>query len=206
MVDSLMLVYGSTPLPYDQYAFKIQYISNGVISQFDISQASTVRRIKKLVLDGTENFSYDATYTRFTLIIPNARFTSDRSDETPCTHYISIHDGRGISNVPDDSIYVTASGEYVYINIKDTTYTSLTNFKSYLAAQYTAGTPVTVWYVLANEQTEIVNEPLCKIGDYADELTIDPNITPRTGTNTLTIDTTLSPSSVSITGHIKALS
>jgi hypothetical protein len=29
---------------------------------------------------------------------------------------------------------------------------------------------VTVWYVLATEETGIVNEPLRKIGDYADTI------------------------------------
>lgn len=47
---------------------------------------------------------------------------------------------------------------------------TLSDFKSYLAAQYAAGTPVTIWYVLAEPETGIVNEPLMKIGDYADTI------------------------------------
>lgn len=84
------------------------------------------------------------------------------------------------------------------IRVSDSIATTVSAFKSWLALN-----PVTVWYVLATPTTGIVNEPLCKIGDYADELTTDPNITPQTGTNTLTVDTTLSPSLLSITGHIK---
>jgi hypothetical protein len=47
---------------------------------------------------------------------------------------------------------------------------NLSDFKSYLAAQYAAGTPVTVWYVLAEPVTGTLNEPLRKIGDYADTI------------------------------------
>lgn len=82
---------------------------------------------------------------------------------------------------------------------------TVAGLKEYLAAQYAAGTPVVVWYALAGPETAIVNEPLAKIGDYADELhSEDTTITIQTvsGRNTLTIDTTLQPSSVSITGHI----
>ena len=64
---------------------------------------------------------------------------------------------------------------------------------------------MTIWCVLATPETAIVNEPLAKIGDYADELhSEDTTVTIQTvsGSNTLTIDTTLQPSSVSITGNI----
>lgn len=142
------------------------------------------RYIKELVLTGEENFTYDVTYARFTLIIPNARFTSNRSDETPCTHYVSIHDGRSVDDVPDDSIYVTAGGGYVYINIKDTTYTSLADFKSYLASQHAAGTPVKVYYVLATPVTETV------------EL---PEIPTLDGTTVIDVDTEVKPSNLKIT-------
>lgn len=53
--------------------------------------------------------------------------------------------------------------------------------------------------------SQIVNEPLAKIGDYADELSSeDATVTIQTvsGSNTLTIGTDLQPSSVSITGNI----
>ena len=76
------------------------------------------------------------------------------------------------------------------------------DFKQFLAAQYSAGTPVTVWYVLATPTTSIVNEPLAKIGSYADVLnSADAAVTIPTarGSNTLTVDTELQPSSMTIT-------
>jgi hypothetical protein len=74
-------------------------------------------------------------------------------------------------------------------------------FKQWLTAQYAAGRPVTVWYVLATPQTAAVNEPLVKIGDYGDTLSMtDTGIEIPTvhGNNVLTVDTTVQPSEVYI--------
>lgn len=52
----------------------------------------------------------------------------------------------------------------------NTDYTTVASFKAYLAQQYANGTPVTVWYVLAEPETAVVNEPLMKIDGYADTI------------------------------------
>lgn len=201
--NGLMLVEGSTaPSSYIPYGYKIPVATSAdgtepittpiyldsplykIGNYADrLSNTEEVRVVKELVLTGEENFSYDDTYTRFTLKIPNARATSNRSDETPCTHYISIHDGRSIYDVPDDSIYVTVGGGYVYINIKDITYTSLADFKSYLAAQYAAGTPVKVYYVMKTPETKPV-EPV--------------EIPTLNGTTVIDVDTAVKPESMTI--------
>lgn len=59
-----------------------------------------------------------------------------------------------------------------------------------------------MWHVLATPETAIINEPLAKIGDYADELhSEDAGVTIPTakGQNTLTVDTELQPSEMAIT-------
>ena len=84
--------------------------------------------------------------------------------------------------------------------IRNTDYTTSSGFKAYLAAQYAAGTPVCVWYVLATPQTTTLNEPIRKIGDYAD--TVTTNTIPTTSTeSTFDVDTTLKPSKVELTYH-----
>lgn len=75
------------------------------------------------------------------------------------------------------------------------------DFKSYLAAQYSAGTPVTVWYVLAEPETAVVNEPLMRIGDYSDTLSMEQagaQIPTANGSTTLDVETTVPPSEVYI--------
>lgn len=69
--------------------------------------------------------------------------------------------------------------------------------KQYCSDQYAAGTPVCVWYVLANETTNIVNEPLMKIGDYADEVS-NVSIPVTAGGDTISVGTTLQPSEVTV--------
>jgi hypothetical protein len=87
--------------------------------------------------------------------------------------------------------------------IVDTSISSVNDLKTYLSAQYAAGTPVTIWYVLETPETDIVNEPLAKIGDYADTVastnTGAPSIPTSEGSNILTIGTAVQPSEVSIT-------
>lgn len=58
-----------------------------------------------------------------------------------------------------------------------------------------------IWYVLAEPETAIVNEPLAKIGYYCDELhSEDAGVTIPTakGSNTLSVDTTVQPSEMTI--------
>jgi hypothetical protein len=71
------------------------------------------------------------------------------------------------------------------------------DFAAYCAQQYANGTPVTVLYVLTTPETGIVNEPLMKIGDYAD--TVSSITVPMiTGRDTFDVDTTLKPSEASL--------
>lgn len=88
------------------------------------------------------------------------------------------------------------------MRINSSTASDVASLKAWLADQYAAGTPVTIWYALSTPETGIINEPLAKIGDYADELhSADAGVSiPTTkGQNTLTVDTELQPSSMTIT-------
>lgn len=104
-----------------------------------------------------------------------------------------------------DGVTFGASNKTLYITFSVDTATALnlTNIasvKAWLAAQYAAGTPVTVWYVLTTTETGIVNEPLMKIGDYAD--TVSATNIPTTGIpETFDVQTTLKPSKVQLTYH-----
>ena len=60
-------------------------------------------------------------------------------------------------------------------------------------------TPLTVWYVLADESTGILNEPLRKIGDNAD--TVSATVPTLATAESITVDTTLKPSELHLTYH-----
>lgn len=164
-----------------------------------LGQTQTVRRIKKLVLTGEESltaFSTRGVYgiTGQTPPIANYQYQI-------CSHYGLKNSWTDIQST-DLSFGVATTNTLV---IHDNNYSTAAAFKSYLAEQNAEGTPVTVWYVLATPTTGIVNEPLAKIGTYADELSSTDagfQIPTANGNNVLTIGTDLQPSSVSITGHI----
>ena len=148
----------------------------------DFKRGVVVRRIKKLVLTGEEGWTITSNGVLRIGLSGQLRLS------TPlCTHYLGSN-STAWSNVPDKSVTVSISG---YFAILDTTYTAAADFKSYLAAQYAAGTPVTVWYVLATPEEEPLENLL--------------PIQTIKGTNVLTVDTTVQPSNIWIKGKIKAI-
>ena len=189
--DGIMLNLGSTAKPYAPYSRQTTPVYLG--------QVRTVRKIRKLVLTGDEEWFL--SYGSFRLVLSG--YLRERGWIPICSHYKGIDFVSGGDSLRNGEIAFLLSGSgNNFMYICDSSFATVDAWKSYLAAQYTAGTPVTVWYVLATEQTGIVNEPLCKIGDYADELhSTDAAVTISTvkGSNTLTVDTTLQPSEMSIT-------
>jgi hypothetical protein len=169
-----------------------------------LGQTQTVRRIKKRVLDGTENWTKSSTYLG-SFYSPQLLINCAKQGLI-CTHAVYTP----TINATDYTFGKcaeegSAPNKTLDLYLGDASWT-LAGFKSYLAQQYANGTPVTVWYVLETPTTGIVNEPLMKIGDYADELSSeDAGVTIPTakGSNTLSVDTTVQPSEVSITGNIK---
>lgn len=193
-VSNIMLNSGSTALPYEPYGWSEKITCAGQTIPVYLGEVPTVRRIKKLVLDGTESWSSEATNMyHVPCDMPLSGYSDAISDR------YSLQDGYA-KIVNTDGAFGISRRPALFIH--DNRYTSVNAWKSYLAAQYDAGTPVIIWYVLATEQTGIVNEPLCKIGTYADEFhSTDAGVTIPTikGSNTLTVETELQPSEMSIT-------
>lgn len=164
-----------------------------------LGQTQTVRRVKKLELTGQENWIYTNTYFRTQV---NGYLREVGKIIGISTHYIVVNNQNQASLQNGEMTFLVSSSGNNYMYINDADYSIVDNFKAYLAAQYAAGTPVTIWYVLAEPETGIVNEPLAKIGDYADELSnTDAAVTIPTakGQNTLTVDTELQPFEMTIT-------
>ncbi len=186
-----MLNRGSTAISYEPY--------NHTTTPIYLGEVQSTRSIKKLVFTGEESFVYDSTYTRFRFTMPNSLILGARRTPVICTHFSAITDGRPIEDVPQNTIYSdSATLNRWWIEAED--FTSANDFKTYLAAQYAAGTPVTIWYILTTEETGIVNEPLMKIGDYADEI-INISVPTIVGTNTFNIGTVVQPSEVTLYYH-----
>lgn len=196
-ISNIMLNTGSTALLYEPYGVKIPISSASTTTPVYLGEVQTTRKVKKLVLTGNEEYIYDPSYSRFIAVFPNAKIEGLRLTQVYCTHFTSVYDGRSISEVPNNSIYSSDVATNRFF-IKTTNYTTAADFESYLAQQYANGTPVTVWYVLQTATTGIINEPLRKIGNYADTVS-GISIPTITGKDTVDVETTLKPSEVELT-------
>ena len=192
--SNVMLNQGQ-PRDIEPYGYKISILSGGTTTPVYLGEVQTTRKIKKLVLTGEET-----DWAKSGSIFYNTSITdylAARSVICVCSNYAGSSNVDSASLVPDKGVCFNYDTNYKRIYIKDTDYTSLDDFKQYLADQYTAGTPVTVWYVLAEPTTGIVNEPLRKIGDYADTVN-SVTIPTIAGADSFDVLTTLKPSEVSL--------
>ena len=202
--DKIMLNRGSTPLQFEPYGYKLQLELGGNVQNLflaepirqignyvDVAKSvnEAVRKINKLVLTGDEQSltfsSYDENRTVCLLsYIPDAVKIAG-----VCSHI----KWKTTYSTTEYNRLAFGTVRQLYISIDNSvlsTAGSLSAFRQYLANEYAAGHPVTIWYVLAEEQTETITSPI---------------LTPTTGNNTLSVGTTLAPSNVSITGHIKPI-
>lgn len=186
---------GSTALPYEPYGYKIPISSASTTTSVYLGEVETTRKIRKLVFDGTENWQKSVYGAMYLSPFKGESYKKEVAITSMNSHFAAqINTTSGTNQVENNSsCFFAASGSAEYY-IGARSYATADDFKAYLAQQYAAGTPVTVWYVLAIPQTGIVNEPLMKIGDYADSLTTSIPVT--AGENTLDVQTTVQPSEV----------
>lgn len=178
--------------------YKIPISSGDMTNNIYLGSTSGIRIIKKFVCTGaaSENWGYNVSF-----------YTSDVTDymrnmgniTCVCTHYPASGQTGGSSYVTDMTVSFLGNTNADRLYIRDSNYTSITEFKNYLAQQYANGTPVTVWYVLQAATTGIVNEPLMKVGTFADTLSNATSIPTTDGANSITVDTTVQPSEFTAT-------
>lgn len=164
-----------------------------------LGSTQTVRQIKKYVMTGNETISnYASDFQRYVITIPTIPSIGTRLTPIICTHYIGIYDGRPAEQVPMNAVY-TGSATDNSVLIKTDQTTDRNTFIAWLQEQYTNGTPVTIWYAVSTPETATVNEPLMKIGTYADTLSNAASIPTTEGANSITVDTTVQPSEFTAT-------
>ena len=201
-----MLNTGSTAKTYEPYGYKLPIISGGVTTNAYLGEVQSTRRIKKKALTGSEDWQYnqgpDAENGYYFIDLGENIYVE--STDCICSHfeYASI----SVTNTIDGFRITNKTTPYamkaLLIRCKDISMSSdPTAFKQWLYNQYSAGTPVTVWYLLETKTTAIVNEPIRKIGDYVDTVTNPVSIPTTSGGQTFNVDTTLKPSEVDLTYH-----
>lgn len=200
-IPSVMIVKDSTATSsYIPYGYKIPISSANTTTPVYLGEVETMRKIKQYEVTGQENwYGYSTTVSGKGASLQITDMLTNGRENGYCSHFIAQYSPNQSSidgvtfGVNNNSIYITFStATATALNLTDTQ-----SIKDYLAQQYAAGTPVTVWYVLAEPTTGIVNEPLRKIGDYADTVS-GITIPTITGKDTVDVQTTLKPSEVSL--------
>ena len=189
-IYDIMLNTGSTAKPYEPYGYKIPISSANTTTPVYLGEVLSTRRIKKLVLTGEEAWQlWNGNYYS-TIIDRKGAIGTILS-----THFInSSPQGISYNNQSTAGLKI-ASVAVPFVS-------DLSSLKEWLTAQYAAGTPVTVWYALANAETAIVNEPLMKIGNYADSISYEQtvvSIPTVSGRNTFDVLGDVKPSNVELT-------
>ena len=202
-LKEIMLNTGSTALPYEPYGYKIPILSNSTTTNVYLGEVQTTRKIKKLVLTGEEDTWNKSGAASNTFYFTVSDYLRRRINIAICSHYTTQSNINGGAEMQNGNVSFYAnsgtSGNYLYV--RDSNFATVADFKTYLQQQYDAGTPVTVWYVLATPETATINEPLMKIGDYADSIDkagAGVNIPTSDGINTLSVNTSVQPSEVYI--------
>lgn len=193
--DNPIMPQGCGELDAGQY--KIPILNNSQTTNVYLGEVQSTRRIKKYEFTGNENWSLMSYGTgNFSCSLGN--YLHRTKNITICSHYKTQDNVDGIAGLANKTVcfyyssaYPTASSFYAH----DTSYTTVDAWKQHLADKYAAGMPVTIWYILATDTTGIVNEPLMRIGDYADSIS-GISIPTIAGANTLDVLTTLKPSEV----------
>lgn len=161
------------------------------VDTFGISIGGANRRIRKMVFDGTEAF-YSTSYGHDNVyfILDVGELNTYIGDTIVCSHFQYANISSANNNIGCDVINSSQNQDRLAIRPHNVSTMSENDFKQWVADQYSAGTPLTVWIVRTSPITETITAP---------------TIATVRGSNTLTIGTTLQPSSVSITGHIKQI-
>ncbi len=150
----------------------------------DFERGIVERKIKKLVFDGSETFQLNSNNTVFVTFIDDIGVFMNRNSPILSSHYqtASIYDDL-YSRRMNYGVYFGASlADRICIRNKDMT--TVESFKEHLTEQYNAGTPVTVYYALAEPTTETLALP--KIPTFS-------------GTTIISTDTEVEPSDIEIT-------
>ena len=193
----------SAPVPVvgvgylDGTAYKIP-VEIGLSTQsIDLSAVQTVRNIKKLILTGDETYVQQGGGTLYSYNLISSEKAKAR-DLVICSHLPFSW-----SYSDNICIHIYSSLATIFLNFgvdimnAQPSGNTVAGLKEYLAQQYTNGTPVTIYYVLAQNVTDTINEPLQKIGDYADSIS-NITLTTTAGATSFGVDTAVKPSEITL--------
>ena len=188
--STVMVVEGSTaPSSYIPWGYKIPILSGGTTTPVYLGEVQSTRNIYCMrLLNPSSVTTTSRGYYRLQFSIADHRAPAYTSGGGVCN--ITTWDGNY------DNIGFVANNLTLYITQTISEWETLEGAKTWLN-----NNPVYVWYILLNAETGIVNEPIRKIGDYADSISNVTQIPTTAGSQTFDVDTTLKPSEVQLAYH-----
>lgn len=139
----------------------------------DFERGVAERKINKIVFDGTEDFRAHSTLKGW-FQLPDDTVLVGRL--ACCTHFYYTYSASSMSEGSFTTVNpIGNTGRYVF-NMSDET--TLDDFKIFLASEYAKGTPVTVYYALADPTTEPISIPTIPTFDGTTVISTDTEIQP----------------------------
>lgn len=190
---AIMLNSGSTALPYEPYGYKLPLLSGSTpvdiylgteplrkigdyVDYIDYGTGKIVRQVGKRVMTGNEVISKNSSSaTNYLFYMPRSSLTGSISKTSIVCDRL-----QAVVEPPVAQIGINTNNNYnmVYFNFgadimnAQPSGNTIDGCKEYLAAQYTAGTPVTIWYVFATPTEEDPPVPFPQIPTTANSTTI----------------------------------
>ena len=156
-----MLNTGSTALPYEPYGYKLTISSANTTTPIYLGEVQTTRKIRKMrLVNPGSRITVPKGYTRLAFNISE--------------HVAPVYfKGGGYCNMTSwranyNAIGFVAQEHTMFITQDIPEWETLEG-----ATEWLNSNEVYIWYVLAEPTTGIVNEPIRKIGDYADTISME---------------------------------
>ena len=168
-LSNVQLEFGTAPTAYEPYRGKTIALpaltplyGNGKTSdEYDLVTGAETRRWKRVELDGTESWGLSNTASgnnRYYLRAPDS-VSQTSASQIVCSHWPSLGPGQTWEDKTGITLALGTTDKCIYLYDPRFAQADLPAFKSFLSAQYAAGTPVTVLYQLA-EPVMTQHDPL----------------------------------------------
>lgn len=214
---NIMLVEGSeVPSAYIPYSYKIPISSGDVTTNIYLGSTQTTRQIGKYIFDGSSIFTTQrSVYRNNTAFFATTAMAGTGVINRPSMNNYFVVPSSGIN--PQTLDYACSGfhpsdqfSSYYYLRVpydvigmtdSNTNNEFITALNTWLSSLYNSGNPMIAYYALATPETATVNEPLMKIGDYADTVSMEQagvSIPTLNGQTVVDVETTLKPSQMYI--------
>lgn len=145
--------------------------------EVDLVSGTVTRRVGVKVLDGTEEWVKGTTSFYVDDVITDS--PTNNNFTVQCTHYMGRMGSGSAQSLANTNSVIIYFNDYRRINIFATLadYATAADFKSYIAAQYAAGTPVIILYPLSTATAEQVIAQALTTSDGTNVVDATANVT-----------------------------